>query len=99
VETFYGTGVAPWAKLNETVEKYDVVKGDSRLREVWLVVPPLQTALFLGGIMRLYREWKRRGRKVRVFTVDITHEELVPIEKYAKKIAEVLRQSAKRRLQ
>jgi len=97
VETFYGTGVAPWAKLNETIEKYDVVKGDPRLREVWLVVPPLQTALFLGGLMRLYREGKKRGRRVRVFTVDVAHEKLVPIEKYARRIAKAVLQ-AKRRL-
>jgi len=32
VETLYGTGVAPWAKLNETVEKYDAVKKNSDLR-------------------------------------------------------------------
>jgi len=96
VETFYGTGVAPWAKLNETVEKYDVVKG-SDLREVWLVVPPLQTALFLGGLVRLYRGWKRRGKRVKVFTVDVVHEELVPIEKYARRIAKAVLRAAERR--
>jgi len=87
IETFYGTGVAPWAKLDETVEKYS---GD---KEVWLVVPPLQAALFLGGLMRLYREWRKREKRVRVFTVDVTREKLVPIEKYARKITKVVRQA------
>jgi len=46
--------------------------------------------------MRLYREWRKR-RRVRVFTVDVAHEELVPIEKYAKKITKAAFRAGKRR--
>lgn len=36
IETFYGTGLAPWRKLQKTIEKY-VNSGEAN--EVWIVIP------------------------------------------------------------
>lgn len=78
VETFYGTGQSPWHKLGETVEKYarSGVAG-----EVWIVIPPLQAALYLRDLIGEARELRRRGYGfVKLYTVDLRRGELVPVE-------------------
>jgi hypothetical protein len=59
VETFYGTGQAPWRKLQRTIEKY---RGRSEVEKVWIVVPPLQTMLYstLKNLLRRPRSLERR---------------------------------------
>jgi len=92
IETLYGTGVSPWSKLNETVEKY---RGLS-VKEVWIIIPPLQLSLFIKGILKLYEAWREEyGGRVRLLTVDLSRDELVPVEECVRRVREMLKQLRK----
>ncbi|ADM27547.1 hypothetical protein Igag_0717 [Ignisphaera aggregans DSM 17230] len=92
IETLYGTGVTPWNKLYETIEKYHSLS----VNEVWLVIPPLQLSLFIGDLLKLYKILKEEyGDKVKVFTINLTQRELISLEDYIKKFSMVIYRTMK----
>jgi len=88
VETFYGTGITPWRKLERTVEKYINKKVAN---EVWIVIPPLQTMLYLKDLVSKIKDLKEKGydNLVKFYTVDLSKKELIPIEELPKKLSEL----------
>jgi len=90
VETFYGTGITPWRKLERTVEKYIMNKVTDEVNEVWIVIPPLQTMLYLNDLVSKIKDLKGKGYNnfIKFYTVDLSKIELVSIEEIPRKISE-----------
>jgi len=84
IETFYGTGVTPWRKLQRTIEKYI---GSKIANEVWIVIPPLQAMLYLKDLVSEIRELKEKGYSyIKLYTVDLSKKRLVPIKKILRRL-------------
>ena len=80
IETFYGTGLTPWRKLWKTIEKY--TRGNVA-DEVWIVIPLLQTMLYLKDLINELRELKEKGYSfIKIYTVNLSKGKLISIEKY-----------------
>jgi hypothetical protein len=80
IETLYGTGL-PIIKLKKTIE--------SRLKaglDLWVVVPPMQTFLYLKELLilrRLYRE--AYGERFEVYTTDLGSGNLITLSDFVEK--------------
>ena len=93
IETFYGTGPALWRKLERTIEKY---KTSNVANEVWIVIPPLQTMLYIKDLVSEIKELKERGYEfIKLYTIDLSKRRLVPIEKIPKRLARLFTKLAK----
>jgi len=87
VETFYGTGIVPWRKLERTIEKYVKSKVAD---EVWIVIPPLQAMLYLKDLVSEARELREKGYGyIKLYTIDLSKRRLVPIEKISRKLSKL----------
>ncbi len=97
IETFYGTGLTTGEKLWRTIKKYTK---SNVANEVWIVIPPLQTILYLKDLVDQAEELERRGYNyIKFFTVDLSRKELVPLEKVKELITKLLLRNYKGRLQ
>ena len=87
IETFYGTGLTPWRKLERTIEKY---LESNVAYEVWIVLPPLQTMLYLKDLISEIKELKEKGYSfIKLYTVDLSRGRLVPIEKIPRRLSKL----------
>lgn len=85
IETFYGTGLTPWRKLERTIEKY---RESSVADEVWIVIPPLQTMLYLKDLIGEIKELREKGYSfIRFYTVNLLKRKLIPIEMLPKRLS------------
>ncbi len=85
IETFYGTGLTPWGKLRRTIEKY---LESNVANEVWIVIPPLQTMLYLRDLVNEAKELREKGYGfIKLYTVDLRRKGLVSIERIPKKLS------------
>lgn len=88
IETFYGTGLSPWRKLERTIEKY---LNSKVANEVWIIIPPLQTMLYLKDLVHKVKELKKEGYNfINLYTVNIPKRSLIPIEKIPVKLSRIL---------
>jgi hypothetical protein len=74
VETFYGTGATPVPRLSYVLDNYIGV--DLKL---WIVVPPLQSLLFMKSLSFLAMKYKARVN-CRFFTVDVARKRLIGLD-------------------
>ena len=87
VETFYGTGIVPWRKLERTIEKYLELRTRYDVREVWIVMPPLQTVLYLGSLIYKLRELRESGCDfIKLYTINFSKGEVMPIEEVFRRL-------------
>jgi len=94
VETFYGTGLTPWRKLERTIEKYLNLKSNV-VDEVWIVLPPLQTMLYLKDLVSEIKELKEKGYNfIKLYTVDLLRRRLVSIEKISRRLSKLFTELA-----
>ena len=89
IETFYGTGLSPWRKLERTIEKY---LKHHIANEVWIVIPPLQTMLYLRDLVSKLRELRKNGYDfIKMYTIDLSKKRLISIEEVSKKLSKLLK--------
>ena len=87
IETFYGTGLTPWRKLQKTIEKY---VGDRIVDEVWIVIPPLQTMLYLKDLVEKAKELEKEGYGfIKLYTINLPKRGLIPIKEIPRKLSKV----------
>ena len=87
IETFYGTGLAPWRKLRRTIEKY---LENNVADEVWIIIPPLQTMLYLKDLVSEAKELREKGYGfIKFYTVNLSGKKLVPVEEMPRKLSKV----------
>lgn len=82
IETLYGTGASPWRKLRTTVEKYETSNYN-----IQIVLPNLQSMLYLRGIRWLQAGFKEEGLPMKFYTLDIKNKRLVSIDEMSKMIS------------
>ena len=84
IETFYGTGFTPWGKLRRTIEKYV----ESNIAdEVWIIIPPLQTMLYLKDLIGEVKDLKEKGYDfIKLYTINLSKGNIVPIEKISRRL-------------
>jgi len=84
IETLYGTGL-PIIKLKKTIE--------SRLKsglDLWIVVPPMQTFIYLNELLilrRLYRE--AYGERLELYTTDFESGTLITLGDFINKVRQL----------
>jgi len=62
------------------------------------VIRPLYLALFIGGFIKKYSEWRSKYEdKVKVFTVDLARRALIPIEDFAERLRSIAHEIAEER--
>jgi len=90
IETFYGTGVSPWSKLERTIEKYNQI--NINVSEILIVIPPLQATLYLKDLLEKSKELREHKKNVKICTVDLSQEEIISIEEFYNKLKEGLKE-------
>ncbi|ADI31258.1 hypothetical protein [Staphylothermus hellenicus] len=92
IETFYGTGLSPWRKLERTIEKY---KKNNVTNEVWIIIPPLQTMLYLKDLIHKVKRLKEKGYGfIKLYTVNISKKKLIPIKEIPVKLSRLFSKQA-----
>lgn len=86
VETLYGTWPSPSRKLLNTIKKYE---GCISINKVWIVIPPLQSMLYLDQLYNLSKEFKKYNN-VELYTINLKAVNLVSIEELAKKLEKII---------
>ena len=93
VETFYGTGFTPWRKLERTIEKY---LESNVANEIWIVIPPIQTMLYLKDLLSEIKELKKRGYGfIKLYTIDLSRRRLAPIEEIPRRLTRLFTKLSK----
>ncbi len=85
VETLFGKGPHPIDKLRDEILDYP------QNLNLWIVMENFTMYLHLKEVFRLRNKFRREGRSVEFYTLDLRNERLVPIEEFAKDILRAFR--------
>lgn len=83
VETFYGVG-DPLAKLTHKIRDYPS-------SDIRFVLKPTSILLHLRDLMSFKSHWRKRGKNVEIFGIDVKKKDLVPIEEIVRKMRRELK--------